>query len=95
MKTLFRPALTLFVLLSVVTGIVYPVAVTGIAKVLFPDAAEGSLIVENGKPVGSRLIGQNFTDPKYFWGRPSATSARCPTTPAPPAAPTRARSTRP
>lgn len=73
MKTLFRPALTLFVLLSVVTGIVYPLAVTGIAKVLFPDAAEGSLIVVNGKPVGSRLIGQNFTDPKYFWGRPSAT----------------------
>ncbi|WP_018507732.1 potassium-transporting ATPase subunit KdpC [Thiobacillus thioparus] len=73
MKTLFRPALTLFVLLSAVTGIVYPVAVTGIAKVLFPDAAEGSLIVVNGKPVGSRLIGQNFTDPKYFWGRPSAT----------------------
>lgn len=73
MRTLLRPALTLFVLLSVITGIVYPVAVTGIAKVLFPDAAEGSLIVENGKPVGSRLIGQNFTDPKYFWGRPSAT----------------------
>jgi len=73
MRTLFRPALTLFVLLSAVTGIVYPVAVTGIAKVLFPDAAEGSLIVVNGKPVGSRLIGQNFTDPKYFWGRPSAT----------------------
>lgn len=73
MKTLLRPALTLFVLLSAVTGIVYPVAVTGIAKVLFPDAAEGSLIVVNGKPVGSRLIGQNFTDPKYFWGRPSAT----------------------
>jgi K+-transporting ATPase ATPase C chain len=68
-----RPAFTLFVLLSVVTGIVYPVAVTGIAKVLFPEAAEGSLIVENGKPVGSMLIGQNFTDPKYFWGRPSAT----------------------
>ena len=73
MRTLFRPAITLFVLLSVVTGIVYPVAVTGIAKVLFPEAAEGSLIVENGKPVGSMLIGQNFTDPKYFWGRPSAT----------------------
>jgi K+-transporting ATPase ATPase C chain len=73
MRTLFRPAFTLFVLLSVVTGIVYPVAVTGIAKVLFPEAAEGSLIVENGKPVGSMLIGQNFTDPKYFWGRPSAT----------------------
>ncbi|TXH72519.1 potassium-transporting ATPase subunit KdpC [Thiobacillus sp.] len=73
MKTLLRPALTLFVLLSAITGVVYPLAVTGIAKVLFPEAAEGSLIVENGKPVGSRLIGQNFTDPKHFWGRPSAT----------------------
>ncbi|OGU43970.1 MAG: potassium-transporting ATPase subunit C [Hydrogenophilales bacterium RIFOXYA1_FULL_63_33] len=73
MKTLLRPALTVFVLLSAITGVVYPVAVTGIAKVLFPDAAEGSLIVENGKPVGSRLIGQNFTDPKHFWGRPSTT----------------------
>ena len=73
MKTLLRPALTLFVLLSVVTGIVYPMAVTGIAKVLFPAQAEGSLIIENGKPVGSRLIGQSFTGPKYFWGRPSAT----------------------
>ncbi|QLQ02456.1 MAG: potassium-transporting ATPase subunit KdpC [Thiobacillus sp.] len=73
MKDLIRPAFSLFVLLSAVTGIVYPVAVTGIAKVLFPAQAEGSLIVENGKPVGSRLIGQNFTDPKHFWGRPSAT----------------------
>lgn len=74
MKTLFRPAITLFVLLSAVTGIVYPMAVTGIAKVLFPEAADGSLIVQNGKPVGSKLIGQNFADPKHFWGRPSATS---------------------
>lgn len=73
MRTLFRPALTLFILLSAITGVVYPLAVTGIAKGLFPAEAEGSLIVENGKPVGSRLIGQNFTDPKYFWGRPSAT----------------------
>lgn len=74
MKTLFRPAITLFILLSAVTGIVYPMAVTGIAKVLFPEAADGSLIVQNGKPVGSKLIGQNFADPKHFWGRPSATS---------------------
>lgn len=73
MKDLIRPAFSLFVMLTAVTGIVYPVAVTGIAKVLFPAQAEGSLIVENGKPVGSRLIGQNFTNPKYFWGRPSAT----------------------
>src|SRR3569623_129333 len=73
MKDLIRPAFSLFVLLTIVTGIVYPVAVTGIAKVLFPTQADGSLIVENGKPVGSRLIGQNFTGLKYFWGRPSAT----------------------
>ncbi|MDR3393670.1 MAG: potassium-transporting ATPase subunit KdpC [Parasulfuritortus sp.] len=73
MQTLIRPAVTLFVMLSVVTGIVYPLAVTGIAKVVFPDQAAGSLIVKDGKPVGSALIGQNFSDPKYFWGRPSAT----------------------
>jgi K+-transporting ATPase ATPase C chain len=73
MKTLLRPAVSLFVLLSVVTGIVYPLAVTGIAKAAFPEAAGGSLIVKDGKAIGSRLIGQNFTDPKYFWGRPSAT----------------------
>ena len=74
MKTLLRPALSLFVLISVVTGLVYPLLVTGIAKIAFPEAAGGSLIVSNGQAVGSRLIGQNFTDPGYFWGRPSATS---------------------
>jgi K+-transporting ATPase ATPase C chain len=74
MKTLLRPALSLFVLLTAVTGIAYPLAVTGLAKVAFPEAANGSLIVKDGKAVGSRLIGQNFSDPKYFWGRPSATS---------------------
>jgi potassium-transporting ATPase KdpC subunit len=74
MKTLIRPAVSLFVLLSIVTGVAYPLIVTGIAKVTFPEAASGSLIVKDGKAVGSRLIGQNFTDPKYFWGRPSATS---------------------
>ena len=74
MKNLLRPALSLFVLLSVLTGIVYPLAVTGISRVLFPDEAAGSLIMVRGEPVGSRLIGQNFTEPKYFWGRPSATS---------------------
>jgi K+-transporting ATPase ATPase C chain len=73
MKTLLRPAVSLFVLLTAVTGVVYPLAVTGIAKAAFPEAAGGSLIVKDGKAVGSRLIGQNFTDPKYFWGRPSAT----------------------
>jgi len=74
MKTLLRPAVSLFVLLTAVTGIAYPLAVTGIAKVTFPEAADGSLIVKDGKAVGSSLIGQNFSDPKYFWGRPSATS---------------------
>lgn len=74
MKTLLRPAVSLFVLLTAVTGVVYPLAVTGVAKVAFPEAADGSLIVKDGKAVGSSLIGQNFSDPKYFWGRPSATS---------------------
>ena len=73
MKTLIRPAVSLFVLLSIVTGIAYPLVVTGIARVTFPEAANGSLIVKDGKAVGSSLIGQNFSDPKYFWGRPSAT----------------------
>lgn len=73
MKTLLRPAVSLFVLLTAVTGVVYPLAVTGVAKVAFPEAANGSLIVKDGKAIGSRLIGQNFSDPKYFWGRPSAT----------------------
>ena len=73
-KTLLRPAISLFVLLSVITGAIYPAAVTGVARVLFAEAAAGSLVVRDGKPVGSNLIGQNFTDPKYFWGRPSATS---------------------
>jgi len=73
MKTLLRPAVSLFVLLTAVTGIAYPLAVTGIAKAIFPAEAAGSLIVKEGKAVGSSLIGQNFSDPKYFWGRPSAT----------------------
>ncbi|HJV67893.1 potassium-transporting ATPase subunit KdpC [Ideonella sp.] len=74
MKTLLRPAFVLFVLMTVLTGIVYPLAVTGIAKAAFPDQASGSLVFRDGKPVGSALIGQSFSDPKYFWSRPSATS---------------------
>ena len=74
MKALIRPAVSLFVLLTVVTGVVYPLAVTGVAKAAFPHQAAGSLIVQDGKTVGSSLIGQNFADPKYFWGRPSATT---------------------
>jgi potassium-transporting ATPase KdpC subunit len=73
MKTLVRPALVLFVTLSVLAGLIYPLAVTGIAQAAFPQQAAGSLIVRDGKPVGSLLIGQNFSNPKYFWGRPSAT----------------------
>lgn len=74
MTHLLRPALSLFVALTLITGIAYPFAVTGIGKLAFPDQAAGSLIVKDGKPVGSLLIGQNFSDPKYFWGRLSATS---------------------
>jgi len=74
MKTLIRPAVSLFLLLTIVTGVVYPYAMTGVATLAFPDQAAGSLIMRNGIAVGSSLIGQNFSDPKYFWGRPSATS---------------------
>ncbi|MDA8095659.1 MAG: potassium-transporting ATPase subunit KdpC [Betaproteobacteria bacterium] len=69
-----RPAIISFVVFTLITGIVYPAAVTGIAQVLFPKRANGSLLVRAGKPIGSRLIGQAFSDPRYFWGRPSATS---------------------
>jgi K+-transporting ATPase ATPase C chain len=74
MISLLRPALSLFVLLSAVTGVVYPLAVTCVARATFPDQAAGSLLMKDGKPVGSSLIGQSFSDPKHFWGRPSATS---------------------
>lgn len=74
MKSLLRPALSVFVLLSAITGLAYPLAVTGIAGAVFPEQAAGSLIFKDGKPVGSRLIGQHFSDPGHFWGRPSATA---------------------
>ena len=73
-NTLIRPALVLFVLLSLLTGIAYPYAITGIAALVFPREAAGSLVERDGKVVGSLLIGQSFSDPKYFWSRPSATS---------------------
>ncbi len=72
MRTLIRPALSLFVLLTVMTGFIYPLVVTGIAQAVFSHEANGSLIGDG--TVGSELIGQPFDDPKYFWGRPSATS---------------------
>ena len=70
-----RPAIVLFILLTVLTGIIYPLAVTGIAQAFFHKQAEGSLLISgDGKVLGSSLIGQNFDDPKYFWSRVSATS---------------------
>ena len=67
-------ALLLFLILTVITGLVYPGAVTAIAQLVMNDNANGSLIVADGKAVGSSLIGQTFSDPRYFWSRPSATS---------------------
>ena len=68
-----KPALIIFLSMTVLTGIIYPLAITGIAQVIFPRQANGSLITLNGQVVGSSLIGQQFDDPKYFWGRLSDT----------------------
>jgi K+-transporting ATPase ATPase C chain len=73
MNALLRPAITLFVVLSVLTGIVYPLVVTGVGQLLFAQEANGSIVTAKGKPVGSALIGQQFSSPGHFWGRPSAT----------------------
>lgn len=73
MSSQLRPALVLFVLLSALTGLAYPLLVTGVAQLAFPAQANGSLIVRDGQAVGSALIGQAFSDPKHFWSRPSAT----------------------
>ena len=69
-----RPAVSLLIVLTVLTGLVYPLAITGIARLAFPAQAAGSLVVREEKVVGSRLIGQAFSDAKHFWGRPSATA---------------------
>ncbi|MBS0237184.1 MAG: K(+)-transporting ATPase subunit C [Proteobacteria bacterium] len=81
MIKLFRPAFALLIALTVLTGLIYPLAMTGIAGVLFPKQAEGSLIVRDGKVIGSELIGQNFTSDRYFHGRPSATTGTDPADP--------------
>ncbi len=80
MQSIVRPALVMFMLLSIVCGVIYPFAITGIGKIAFPNQAAGGLVDRAGQPassdksIGSLLIGQAFSSPKYFWGRPSATS---------------------
>jgi K+-transporting ATPase ATPase C chain len=74
MKNILRPAIVLFAALTVLTGVVYPLAVTGIGRTLFPAQAAGSLIVRDGKTIGSALIAQGFSAPAHFWSRPSATA---------------------
>lgn len=74
MKEQLKPAVMMVLMLTAITGLVYPLAVTGLAQLLFPHQANGSLIVRDGTTIGSELIGQYFDAPEYFWGRPSATS---------------------
>jgi K+-transporting ATPase ATPase C chain len=74
MSRLLRNSLMMLLLMTLITGVAYPLLVTGLAQLVFPGQANGSLIVKQGQPIGSTLIGQSFTEPKYFWGRPSATS---------------------
>lgn len=73
-KPLLRPALVLFALLTLICGVFYPYMIAGIGQIVFPYQANGSLVLKNGHVVGSALIGQEFSSPHYFWGRPSATS---------------------
>ena len=74
MKNAIRPALAVFAALTLLCGLAYPLAVTGLAQLIMPRQANGSLVEHDGKVVGSQLIGQSFTSPRYFWGRPSATA---------------------
>jgi K+-transporting ATPase ATPase C chain len=74
MRSLIRSAVVLFLFFTALTGFLYPLVITGISQLAFPQAAAGSILMRDGKPIGSSLIGQNFSDPKYFWGRLSATT---------------------
>jgi len=74
MNNVLRPALVLLLVLTAITGFIYPLVITGLAQVLFPHQAAGSIVMRDGKAIGSSLIGQSFSNPKYFWSRPSATS---------------------
>ncbi len=74
MFTMIRNAFMSLLLYTILTGMIYPLVVTGIAQVIFPHQANGSIVMKNGKPIGSELIGQQFEDAKYFWGRLSATT---------------------
>lgn len=76
MTAILRPVIVCFAMLSLLTGIAYPLLVIGIGQLAFPSQAAGSLVLRDGKRVGSSLIGQNFSDPQYLWGRPSATAPR-------------------
>jgi K+-transporting ATPase ATPase C chain len=74
MTAILRPAIVLFLILTAITGVVYPLVITGVAQVVFPTQAGGSILLKDGKAVGSSLIGQSFSDPQHFWSRPSATA---------------------
>lgn len=73
MNSTLRPAFVLFGALTLIVGVLYPLAVTGVGKLAFADQVSGSLVMRDDKIVGSKLIGQSFSSPRYFWGRPSAT----------------------
>lgn len=76
MLKLLRPSLLMLLVMTAITGVLYPLAVTGLAQAVFPRQANGSLVVSDGRVIGSRLIGQPFDDPRYFWSRPSATASQ-------------------